>query len=57
MSRKTFQLTVTVTAEEAPDGYTAEDLANDVRDTVFLGITEETPLDVVVMTVTAEATL
>jgi len=52
MQRHTFIATVEVTAVVPPGtDYTSEDFANDIRDTVFLAVTEETPLDAIIMTV------
>lgn len=51
--RNTFTLTIEVTAENIPDGYTAADLTDEIRDAVFSAVTY-TPLDVIVMTLTPE---
>jgi hypothetical protein len=53
MSRQTFKVEIEVTAEDAGN-YSSEQLADDVRDLVFSAVREETGLEVVVMTVTAQ---
>jgi hypothetical protein len=51
VTRKTFTATVEATVENAPEGYGNADFADDIRDTTHLAITEDTPLDIVVMQV------
>lgn len=50
--RRTFTVTVEVTVQDPPEDYRNSTLADDINDMVQLAITEETDLDVVVMTVT-----
>lgn len=55
MTRRTFTLQLKITVEDTGTGYSAEDMAEDIRDTVYTAVRDETPagLDTVAMWLTA----
>lgn len=55
MSRSTHKAIIQVTADDAPPTFDNEDLADAIRDGVFVTISNSTGLDVVVMEVYAAA--